>query len=90
VLAWGRGDQVQKQSPWRWQQNQPNLIAMAESRLGRTIEFEELLPAADGVLITAGGSVSTLPIAICMAAGLPIVSTVTSEVAELLRTATPR
>ncbi len=84
VLAWGRGDQVNKTVAVARQQNQPNLIAMAEPRLGRSIEFEELLPAADGVLISAGASVSTLPIAICMAAGLPIVSTVTYEVAELL------
>src|SRR4030095_16596140 len=45
---------------------------------------EELLPAADTVLVTARGPVATLPIAICMAAALPIVATVTPTVAELL------
>src|SRR5207248_2274587 len=50
----------------------------------QTLEFEALLPAADTVLVTARGPVATLPIAICMAAALPIVSTVTYTVAELL------
>ncbi|HZN68002.1 MAG TPA: glycosyltransferase [Tepidisphaeraceae bacterium] len=61
-----------------------NLASVAEARLARAVEFEELLPAADAVVVTARGPVATLPIAICMAAGLPIVSTVTYTVAELL------
>jgi glycosyltransferase involved in cell wall biosynthesis len=36
------------------------------------------------VLVTARGGVATLPIAICMAAALPIIATVTATVAELL------
>jgi glycosyltransferase involved in cell wall biosynthesis len=52
--------------------------------LSEPIDFESLLPAADAVLVTARGPVPTLPIAVCMAAGLPIISTVTYTVAELL------
>ena len=63
---------------------QPNLVRVAEERLGRAVEFEELLPAADTVLVAAGRPVATLPIAICMAAALPIVATVTYTTAELL------
>jgi hypothetical protein len=60
------------------------MLSVAQKRLRRPVEFEELLPAADAVLVTATGPVATLPIAICMAAALPIVSTVTATVAELL------
>lgn len=84
LLLWGPGDRTQRLATFATQLNQPNMLAIAEKRLGRKVEFEELLPAADAVLVTASGSVATLPIAICMAAGLPIVSTVTSEIAELL------
>lgn len=84
LLVWGRGDRVRQLVRFAEQQKQPHLLILAEQRLRRSVEFDELLPAADTVLISANGSVSTLPIAICMAAGLPIVSTVTSEVAELL------
>ncbi len=84
VLTWGYGDRTRHLKYLAASQAQTKLFTSAQAALGRSIDFEELLPAADGVLISAGGSVATLPIAICMAAGLPIVSTVTSEVAELL------
>ena len=57
---------------------------MAEQRLGRAVQFEELLPAADTALVAATGPVPTLPVAYCMAAGLPTVAAVTYTVAELL------
>ena len=83
LLTWGRGEQGRLIGRFG-----RKLIlsppAVAEQRLGRRIEFEELLPATDAVLVTARGAVATLPIAICMAAALPIVSTVTPTVAELL------
>ncbi len=84
LLHWGRGERVGRLVRFAEEQKQPHILVLAEQRLGRSVEFEELLPAADSVLISASGSISTLPIAICMAAGLPIVSTVTPEVAELL------
>ena len=83
LLAWGRGEQGKFIGRFG-----TKLIlappSVAEQRLGRRLEFEELLPAADAVLVTARGAVATLPIAICMAAALPIISTVTPTVAELL------
>ena len=57
----------------------------AETDLGGSMSFEKILPAADAVLITAAGIVPTLPIAQAMAAGLPIVSTATGTVGELVR-----
>jgi glycosyltransferase involved in cell wall biosynthesis len=62
----------------------PDALRIAEERLGRRVEYEELLPAADMILVTARAPVATLPIAISMAAGLPIIATVTRTVAELL------
>jgi glycosyltransferase involved in cell wall biosynthesis len=62
----------------------PDALRTAEARLGRRVEFEELLPAADTIIVTARGPVATLPIAISMAAALPIAATVTPTVAELL------
>ena len=53
-------------------------------RAPREISFEELLTAADIMLVSARGAVATLPIAIAMASGLPIVSTVTYTTSELL------
>ena len=62
----------------------PNFLSVATERLGPDVTFEELLPAADTALVTADAPAATLPIAICMAAGLPIVATVSPTVAELL------
>jgi glycosyltransferase involved in cell wall biosynthesis len=83
LLVWGRGPMTG--GVRRFAENTAaDALRVAEARLGRKIQFEELLPAADAVLVTASGAVATLPIAICMAAALPIVATVTPTVAELL------
>jgi glycosyltransferase involved in cell wall biosynthesis len=84
LLVWGQGRFTRRLVEFAASQKQSDKLIVAEKRLGRQVEFEELLAAADAVMITADGPVSTLPIAICMAAALPIVSTVTSEIAELL------
>lgn len=84
LLMWGPGKSARRLTEFAASQRQVDKLVLAEKVLGRPVEFEELLAAADAVLITADGPVSTLPIAISMAAALPIVSTVTSEIAELL------
>jgi glycosyltransferase involved in cell wall biosynthesis len=83
MLVWGRGPRMP--SVDHFQRNlMPGAVRVAEARLGRRVEFEELLPAADTIIVTARGAVATLPIAIAMAAALPLVATVTPTVAELL------
>jgi glycosyltransferase involved in cell wall biosynthesis len=83
MLVWGRGRMMA--SVQHFGRNvMPNALRIAEARLGRRMEFEELLPAADMIVVTARGDVATSPIAIAMAAALPIVATVTPTVAELL------
>jgi glycosyltransferase involved in cell wall biosynthesis len=85
LLTWGRGPSIGRFR--RFTTGLGALIAarQAEAELGRTIEFEGLLSAADTVLINATGAVATLPIAMCMAAALPIVSFTSYTVGELLQ-----
>jgi glycosyltransferase involved in cell wall biosynthesis len=84
VLLWGRGAALGRVVNLGADLAQPDLLRVAERRLGRAVAFEELLPAADAVLVPAVGPVPTLPIATSMAAALPIVATVTYTSAELL------
>jgi glycosyltransferase involved in cell wall biosynthesis len=48
------------------------------------VEFEELVGVADVGVVSAAGPVATLPVAVAMAGGVPLVATVTGEVSELL------
>jgi glycosyltransferase involved in cell wall biosynthesis len=84
LLLWGKGAGAKTAMELSHKLHQSDMVKLAEPILGRSVEFEELLPATDACLITAKGPVTTLPIAMCMAAALPIVSTVTYTVAELL------
>jgi glycosyltransferase involved in cell wall biosynthesis len=84
LLIWGRGPRARNAAMLGERLHQSEMVKVAQPSLGGCVEFEQLLPAADAVLITAKAPVATLPIAICMAAGLPIVTTVTYTVAELL------
>jgi len=84
LLLWGRGPLAEQAERLSHRTQQPHLTSNAERKLKRAVRFEELLAAADAVLVTATGPVPTLPIAICMAAGLPIVALVTATVSELL------
>ena len=84
VLLWGRGIALGRAVNLAADLGQPDLIRVAEPQLGRPVDFEELLPAADAVLVPSIGPVPTLPIAISMAAALPIIATVTYTNAELL------
>jgi glycosyltransferase involved in cell wall biosynthesis len=84
VLLWGRGPRAGYLVRFSTKVGQPGLIAVADDALGRRTEFEELLPAADVAIVSATGLTPTLPISITMAAGLPIVSSVTYTTGELL------
>lgn len=84
LLLWGRGAAAPRAEAMGRHMKQPQLCRLAEGRLGRPVPFEALLPAADAVVVSARGPVATYSIAQCMAAGLPIISTVTYSVSELL------
>jgi glycosyltransferase involved in cell wall biosynthesis len=79
LLLWGKGHMSDSVIRFANRLKRPGYLTVA-----RHLSIEELLPAADTVLITPEGPSETLPIAICMAAGLPIIATVTPTVAELL------
>jgi len=84
LLLWGQGDALEETVRFTARlKNQP-MLRVAERVLGTRLEFEELLPAADMVVNGATGATATLPICMAMAAGLPIVSTVTYTAGELL------
>ena len=84
LLLWGRGAMAPAVKRFAHKVDRADAVIVAEERLRRRMEFEELLPAVDAVLASARGRVATLPIAIAMAAGLPIISTVTYTLGELL------
>jgi glycosyltransferase involved in cell wall biosynthesis len=84
LLLWGRGESAGAALSRAQSLAERRVVAGAEQLLRHPVDFESLLPAADAVLVTARGPVATLPIAVCMAAALPIVSTVTYTVSELL------
>jgi glycosyltransferase involved in cell wall biosynthesis len=84
LLLWGRGPRTEFLMELGRRLRQTQMLKFAEPMLSRTVEFEELLPQADACLIAAGGSIPTLPILTTMAAGIPIVSTVTYLLAEQL------
>jgi glycosyltransferase involved in cell wall biosynthesis len=84
VLAWGRGPRTNALVHFALSQKHTSLVSIAERRLGRRVEFEELFPAADVLMVTPAKPVATLPIALAMASGLPIVGTASGVVGEML------
>jgi glycosyltransferase involved in cell wall biosynthesis len=84
MLLWGRGPLAPAVARFGARLAQPELVTLAEQRLGRPLDFEEILPAADVLVVSATAPVPTLSIAIAMASGVAIAATVTPTVAELL------
>ena len=84
VLAWGRGGESHRLEHFAKGQQQPKLLSVAEKRLARTLDFEDLLPAADFILATPVRPIATLPVSIAMAAALPIIATTSYTIGELL------
>ena len=83
LLIWGRGPDVRAVGDVSIRVKHPDLVIDAERRLGREIGFEELVQAADAALVTAGSDASVLPIAVCAAAGLPIVAADSALIREV-------
>jgi glycosyltransferase involved in cell wall biosynthesis len=61
-----------------------DMLIDMESVLGRPCGCEELATVADAAILTGENAVAPLPVCICMAAGLPMVSTVTYTYSEML------
>jgi glycosyltransferase involved in cell wall biosynthesis len=84
LLLWGRGPRAELAIATPLRLGLAELVTLAEQKLGRSIRFEELLAVADACLVTPAGVAPTLPIATVMASGVPIISTVTYMLSELL------
>src|SRR6185312_14482037 len=74
VLLLGRGPQAASATELGRRLDQPRVVIRADQVLGDRVEFEEVAPAADVALVTARQIAPVMPWAMCMAAGLPIVS----------------
>lgn len=84
VLLWGHGPRIRRAAGLGAKLRQPGLVVVAEQKLGAAIPFTDILPAADAVLVAARSSSPTLPVAMAMAAGVPMVAVATPEVSEFI------
>lgn len=82
MLVWGRGPRVAALSQLAHRLRQPTVLTIAEKKLGRAVEFEDVTGACDAAVISPRGSSAMLPIRCCVAAGLPLVVTPTAPDAE--------
>lgn len=85
LLIWGRGTCAESLNQFIRFVRRENLLVQAEKRLGTAVDFEQIIPAADAAIVSARAFAPTLPIFICMAAGLPIVAVKTAASAEFLK-----
>jgi glycosyltransferase involved in cell wall biosynthesis len=83
VLVWGRGPMVDSLRRFARVLELDRLFVSAEERLG-PMDFEKLPAAADAALVFSEPGAPVLPVAVCMAAGLPILASETAELKELL------
>ncbi len=84
LLIWGRGPRSGALQRFARGMRLPEVLTLAEQRLGREMAFESLPSAADAIVATGDDDAPALPVAIAMAAALPIIATVHSTVSELL------
>ncbi len=84
LLLWGRGSDIDRVLRFGRRIANADCVRLFQAPADGGGEYESLLPATDMAVVSANGLTQTLPIAIVMAAGLPIVSTVTYSVSELL------
>ena len=90
LLVWGQGQGIGAVARMARAFLNPHVLVIARSKAGHSIAFEELLGAADAALITGTADAPPLAMAMCMAAGLPIVAVnnaMTREFLEAGRTA---
>jgi hypothetical protein len=85
LLLWGRGAACDAAVRLAIGGGDSKLCTIAERRLGQTVDFEQLLAAVDMALVTADRLVPPLPIALCMAARVPIVATPSPLINEMLK-----
>ncbi len=83
LLVWGRGAKRSILDHMQSRVMDPKMTTIATD-IDPTIEIETLFGAADSILMTPSGPVSPMIVAMAMASGKPIVSTVTPQVCEMI------
>jgi glycosyltransferase involved in cell wall biosynthesis len=82
-VVWGRGPGAASlerlQQCW-----EVSCMINAQAVLGETVEFEQLIPAADLGVVTSEERLSVQPLLACMAGGLPLAAPATYAVSEIL------
>jgi glycosyltransferase involved in cell wall biosynthesis len=84
LLIWGRGPMIDSLERFSRSANLNGVLIQAEKQLGEPIDFERIVSAADAALVFSEPASPVLPMGVCMAAGLPIVASETSELDEFL------
>lgn len=84
LLLWGQGRATERTLRFARRLHAMDMVRVARDELRQAVEFDQLLPASNLVLNTSVGATATLPLCMAMGAAMPIVSTVTHSVAELL------
>jgi glycosyltransferase involved in cell wall biosynthesis len=84
ILLWGRGANIAGAARLGPKLHQARLITIAERCLKSPIPFERLLEVADIVLWTGTNDAPAVPLALSMAAGLPIMATAAAATYEYL------
>lgn len=80
VLLWGRGPRLRIATGLGEKLRQNGLVIVANE----IREFSELISAADAMLVTATAPAPTLPVAMAMAAGVPVIAAERPEFADFV------
>ncbi len=83
-LLWGEGGRADSMGAFARQLRMPTFFRDAQKKLGRALQFEDLLPAADVLLLTATKPITPCFIPVAMASALPIVGVVSPTASEML------
>ena len=84
LLIWGRGPMIESLERFAGSAKLNGVLVYAEKQLGEPIDFERIVSAADAALVFSEPASPVLPVGVCMAAGLPIVASESSELGEFL------
>jgi glycosyltransferase involved in cell wall biosynthesis len=63
----------------------PHVLVCAAARFPDSRSFEQIALSANAAIVSSPGGSPILPVAICMARGVPIVAADTTEIREILR-----
>ena len=83
LLLWGKGQETDAVTRLCRQWGISSLVN-ARQKLGRDVQFEELIPVANMGLQVAPQRTAVLPLLCCLAGGLPMVALATHSISEII------